>query len=391
MKKCIILWIIGALLLVNGCAPKDDFYQPPQNSTLIPVTPEQTPQPEQSEPEMQQQTPEQSPENPSEQTPEQPSSPTPNPTPEQSPEQTPEQSPEQTPEQPSQETPENNEESVDWTTSCMSFNAMIDRNPGTSFADPQVRAPWILDTIVKNNPDLLGMQEVSKTSSTGWDMHTYLVTELGKKGYDVSCLYDSVDKAQSKVTVDHNGSHLLIFWKKDRFELKDYGAMCYSNAPNAHYQWVKLFDKKENIEILMTNTHLPPTFISNGVPQWDESDKLRSVQAKELFNFWKKNCRNDMALYATGDYNADPTTNALLSLAAAQFISSNEISLNTNASSFYDHVYVNGDIQDCFKYQRCNETYEPKGEAKPDPDKRNERYCPSDHYAIIVYCSNAYR
>ncbi|MBQ6947349.1 MAG: hypothetical protein IJN42_04800, partial [Clostridia bacterium] len=74
-----------------------------------------------------------------------------------------------------------------------------------------------------------------------------------------------------------------------------------------------------------------------------------------------------------------------------KFVSSRDFSRSSNANSWIDHVLINGDIQDCYKYERCNETYEPAGVTKPHPDNRNVQYCPSDHYAVIAYCSNAYR
>jgi len=275
-----------------------------------------------------------------------------------------------------------------WTTSCMTFNVLEWDTHNTGYAKPEARAPWILDQIKQYDPDLLGCQEVTKGSSgsENWNMYQYLVDGLADK-YDVSGLMDHKDQPGSKVAVNNYtiASGLLIFWKKDRFELKDAGAQVYSNDAGRHFQWVKLYDKKEDVTIVMTNTHMSIN-PSNDVAQ---GDAMRAQQASELYQFWFKNCEEGMALYATGDYNHGTKTQAFANMIQGRFVSSRDISQKSNADSSIDHVIINGDLQDCYEYHRCNETYE--GGVAKVVDKREPQFCPSDHYAVIAYCSNAYR
>ncbi len=292
------------------------------------------------------------------------------------------------------ETPGTNEEPgdddyVDYNTTCMSFNVLQWDTHYSGYATPDVRAPWIVDTINIYDPDLLGTQEVTKVTAqtNNFDMYEYLVEKLSPK-YDYRSLIDETGKAGSKVAVTNLtiGSGLVIFWKKDRFELKDSGAMVYSNDPGRHFQWVKLYDKQEDITIVMTNTHMsinPGTDSAAG-------DNLRLGQANELYNFWERNCEEGMALYGTGDYNHNTSAPAFQSLNKGRFVSSRDVSGKSNANSSIDFVYINGDVQACFQYIRCNETYEPEGVPKGDVDKRNLQYCPSDHYAVVARCTNEY-
>ncbi len=277
----------------------------------------------------------------------------------------------------------------DYSTVCMSFNVLEWDTHYSGYSEPSVRAPWIVDTIDKYDPDLLGTQEVTKGgSSTGnFDMYQYLVDELTDE-YDFRSLMDEKSKPGSTVAVNNLtiASGLLIFWKKDRFELKDSGAKVFSNDSGRHFQWAKLYDKQEDLTIVMTNTHYsinPGTDVAAG-------DALRLQQSNELYSFWDKNCPDGVPMYGTGDYNHNTNTTAYQSLNKGRFASTRDVSGKSNASSGVDYIYINGDVQSCYEYVRCNETYEPAGVAPADVNKRNVKYCPSDHYAIVAYCSNEY-
>ena len=381
--KCVALLLV-LLMLYSGCAPADPMYSANKDAALI-VAPENT-EPETTEPETTE--PETTEPETTESETTEPETTEPETT---EPETTePETTEPETTE--SEDTDAEYAEMADWTTSCMTFNVLKDRNPGTEYADPEVRAPWILDTIVRYDPDLLGLQEVTKVSSTGHDMYTYLIDGLSKKGYDVIGMMDAAGKAGSKVAVNDYtiASGLLILWKKDRFELKDYGAMVYSNDSGRHYQWAKLYDKQEDITILMTNTHMSINPKTNDADYNTKAGAAtRAQQASELYMFWTKNCTGDMALYATGDYNHGTSTQAFSNMTQGQYVSTREISQKSNANSGIDHVLINGDIQDCYEYHRCDETY--KGGVAKVEETREQQYCPSDHQAVIAYCSNAYR
>ncbi len=395
--KRFVAFTLMLLLLLTACAPAEvenipsNTNQPPQGEQITQTPEDQTPENE-GDP-----TP-QAPVDPAPETPTDPNTQSPNTNKPETP---------ADPETPTQNTPtekpEDSEQAPgsvfddenykDYTTTCMSFNVLACNSGGGTYSHPSVRAPWILDTIKDYKPDLLGCQEVIKQINNveNYDMYTYLTTNLSKMGYDFKGMMDAKGKAGSTVAVaDYTvASGLMIFWKKDRFELKDFGTRVYTNDSGRHFQWVKLYDKEERITILMTNTHMS---INPGTPgDVAAGDALRARQANELYQFWNVNCKEDMALYATGDYNHRTSTTAFGNMTKGKFVSSREFSRSANADSWIDHVLINGDIQECFKYERCNETYEPAGMPKPDPDKRNIQYCASDHYAVIAYCSNAYR
>ncbi len=403
MRRITAIVLIAVLLLMGGCAPKEPSFQPPQNATLITLDPSEmnNPSEDPNNPSEEPNDPNEEPSNPNEE-PSDPNEEPSNPNEEPSDPNEEPSNPNEEPSNPNEEPSNPNEEpsnpsgpsDPNWTTSCMTFNVLKDRNPGTEYPDPDVRAPWILETIVKYSPDLLGLQELTKVSSTGWNMYEYLTVELGKQGYAFSGLLDSAGKSGSVVAVDDYtiASGLVIMWKKDRFELKDYGAMVFSNDSKRHYQWVKLYDKQESIDILMTNAH----FSTNPKDGSEESnstkgDQLRTEQGNTLNRFWEQNCKEGMALYSTGDYNAGVDTNPDKAMSTGRFMSTRAMCIKANANAGIDRVYINTDVQDCYEFYRCNETFEPEGVEKSDPNNRNERFCASDHYAVISYCSNAYR
>lgn len=277
------------------------------------------------------------------------------------------------------------EDVEDWNTCCMSFNALQYDTKNAGYAKPSVRSNWIVDTIKKYDPDLLGMQEVTKAveKTENFDMYGKLIGELGQT-YDYRSLIQEKGAAVSELTI---GSGLVLFYKKARFELKDSGCKPYTNDKGRHFQWVKLYDTQEKITILMTNTH----FSINPSSDTAAGELLRNAQGSELLSFWNKNCTENMALYATGDYNHRKSEPAYTTLNSGHFVSSRDCCLIKNADSLLDYVYINNDVQDCYEYHRCNETYETgKGVVINGGDSRDHAYCPSDHYAIIVYCSNAY-
>ena len=136
----------------------------------------------------------------------------------------------------------------------------------------------------------------------------------------------------------------------------------------------------------MTNTHMsinPKT--DSAANNAKAGDAIRAQQANELYQFWYGNCKKGMALYATGDFNHKTDSPAFANLTKGQFVSTNYVSQHSDASSGIDHVFINGDIQDCFEYHRCTDTFEPKGQTP------TSKHRASDHYAIVTYCSNAYR
>lgn len=282
----------------------------------------------------------------------------------------------------------------DYSTTCMSFNVLQYDTWSMGFAQPNVRAAWVVDTINKYDPDLIGTQEVTHdivTQVNGFDMYDYLIQQLsGEYSYRA---IDQEPDDQFRLADQHIGCGLIIFWKTSRFELKDSGCVAYTKDVNRYVQWVKLYDKQEKITIFMTNTHwsIDP---GNGSGGYDISagQAMRSSEASELFTLWDKNCGDGVPLYATGDFNHYSSEPCFDILNKGRFVSSREVSNSSNGESELDYIYINGDVQGCFEYLKITDTYEPTGVPKQEKqtDSGNIPYRPSDHWAIMAYCTNEY-
>ncbi len=280
----------------------------------------------------------------------------------------------------------------DYSTTCMSFNVLQYDTWYMGFAQPSARAPWIVDTINKYDPDLIGTQEVTHdvvAQVNGFDMYDYLV---GKLSSEYS--YRAVDQENNfALDFQHIGCGLITFWKTNRFELKDSGCKSYTKDVNRYVQWVKLYDKQEKITIFMTNTHwsINPSNAGGGY-DITTGEAMRASEAGELFDLWDKNCGEGVPLYATGDFNHYPNEGCFDILNKERFVSSREVSNSSNGNSELDYIYINGDVQGCFKYHKITDTYEPANVPKQEKqtDDGNIPYRPSDHWAIIAYCTNEY-
>lgn len=188
--------------------------------------------------------------------------------------------------------------------SIMSFNIMNGWGNNSDYAPPAFREKWVARIVNEQNPDLIGFQETSDCCIV-WENE--LNKDLCENGaYDYRALSQEEDFKLKKMTT---GAGLIIMWKKDRFELKDSG--CFEYTPFSrqvrYYQWVKLYDKVYDKNIVMTNTHL--SIDSDSKPKGEEftaadGHAVRNIQAGELFGFWKENVTGDAALFATGDYNS---------------------------------------------------------------------------------------
>ena len=140
---------------------------------------------------------------------------------------------------------------------CMGFNVLA---YGTNGAEsPEERYPYVITTIKDEMPDLIGIQEACEKgcSSSGNPQNTLdwvieLGRDLGELGYDYSALKDQKGFVHPKQNI---GSGLMIFYKRDRFEVTDSGAFSYPYDPYRYFHWAKLHDNKHDRDVLFTNTH----------------------------------------------------------------------------------------------------------------------------------------
>lgn len=277
--------------------------------------------------------------------------------------------------------------------SCMGFNVLA---YGTNGAEtPEVRYNYVMTTIKEEMPDLIGIQEACQLGCTKnplctWDWVEHLSEDLGALGYDYSALKDQKGFVHPKMNI---GCGLMIFFKKDRFELKESDAFSYPHDPYRYYQWAKLVDKQYEKDILFTNTHfsIPPKVAdANNVPV---GEAYRTAEAGMLLDFWYNNCDENTALFATGDYNSEPTTVTQAVLRSKQFKPSYVVSLtpedrgtvnvrvghNTLIPHIIDYCYVNSDAQTVLNYYPIVKKFDTDFEGQ-------FAGFASDHRAIMTYC-----
>ncbi len=160
----------------------------------------------------------------------------------------------------------------------MSFNIR------TTAEDRLVR---LAEVIRRNNPDLLGMQEVS----TAWQQK--LKAEFGG-------VYGSLGQGREG---GEAGEASLIFYRKDMFEVIESGTKWYSSTPDTPSKYddsgylrvftYALFERKsDGLEFLYLNTHL-------------DLNKAPRVRAAEFINAFITENYYDVPLFITGDFNAN--------------------------------------------------------------------------------------
>ena len=122
-------------------------------------------------------------------------------------------------------------------------------------------------------------------------------------------------------------------------------------------------------------------------------DGYRIVQAVKLANFWFKNCDERTALFATGDYNSLPHSNAQAMLRSLQFQPSQLLAERSDeyatmnfaktGSYILDYCYVNPSAQAVREYKVVRtHFYVTEAELRQYP---RAGYA-SDHRAIMTYC-----
>ena len=274
---------------------------------------------------------------------------------------------------------------------CMGFNVMA---YGTHGAEPpEARYPYVIATILNEMPDLIGIQEASQKKEGGCpiDWVTKLKTDLEAQGYAGRAVCEEKDFAFSLQTTV-NG--LMIFYKKDRFELKESGALPYPHDAGRYLQWAALYDKKYQRNICFTNTHFSCAPKVAGAFCTEAAEPFRTVEAVRLLNFWLENCDENTALFATGDYNSEPVSLTQRILRSKQFKPSYLVSespddrgtVNVTSDSHAIHPHM---IDFCFineQVQSVEIYYAVVRRFETEADGAFAGFA-SDHRAVMTYCN----
>jgi endonuclease/exonuclease/phosphatase family metal-dependent hydrolase len=173
--------------------------------------------------------------------------------------------------------------------SVMSFNIRFD-NPGDSLNWWNHRKELVVETLLEQSPDLIGMQEVLDGQLN------YLLGSLAGFG-SVGVGRDNGKKA---------GEYSPIFYKKDLFEVIDWGTFWLSPTPGDTGSvgwdaaltrictWARLKDHRNHQEFFFLNTH----FDHQGVQARKESAGL-------IIKFIEDQAGNQPVIL-TGDFNCSP-------------------------------------------------------------------------------------
>ena len=280
--------------------------------------------------------------------------------------------------------------------SCMSFNILACDTHQHGWELPSKRLAYVMETIRMEDPDLLGIQEAcdqpckpEKIAERGCEMNwceTMLKT-VPELGYEAVALRDQQGFVKEKMSI---GCGLIIYYKKDRFEKLEDGCEVFGHDTARYFQWVKLLDKKYNRKVLFTNTHFSINPKVGDTKSGMAGEAYRTTQAVKLLKFWLKNCEEDTALFATGDYNSIPTSNAQTLLRSQQFKPSQIIAERSDErgtvhlkkiSHTIDYCYVNPTAQNVKEYKVMANRFD----ATPTEQFPRAGYA-SDHRAIMTYC-----
>lgn len=135
----------------------------------------------------------------------------------------------------------------------MSFNIGGDCTKSEGIYRWNVRAELGLAIMLKYDPDILACQEVPARSLAFYRERM------------VGC--DSFSGVRTIAQNDEYATYNMVFWKKDRFEILDYGSFYLSHTPDkwSKYSdsmfvrgatWVKLHHTEQGHEFVCLNTHL---------------------------------------------------------------------------------------------------------------------------------------
>jgi endonuclease/exonuclease/phosphatase family metal-dependent hydrolase len=247
----------------------------------------------------------------------------------------------------------------------MSYNIRYD-NPADGANAWSNRKDFLAQQIIEANPDILGIQE-SLPTQVEW-------LSGALKGY-----------GHAGIGRDENGTgeSVTVFFRMERFELKESATFWLSETPNERSKgwdaalprictYVRLRDRKSGQNYLVLNTH----FDHVGNDARKESAKLLVKKMADLSKPYAP-------VILMGDFNSNPDSLPITLLTGTlkdarlvaanvtrpQIGSYNGFDTSKPAENLIDHIFVSGDLK--------VERYEMLVEV------RDNRY-PSDHFPVVA-------
>ena len=280
--------------------------------------------------------------------------------------------------------------------SCMSFNILACDTHDAGYQLPAERLAHVVEIIRAENADLVGLQEAcdqackpsekrdARCGSFNWCEQMLAVAPT--LGYTAVAIRDQQGFVRDKQNI---GCGLIIYFKSDRFELLEDGCEVYPHNDVRYFQWVKLLDKKYDRKILFTNTHFSINQKLGDSKSAMAGDAFRTTQSFLLMKFWYTHLEEQMALFATGDYNSTPDSNAQILLRSREFKPSNVIALQGDelgtvnfrkAAHTIDYCYVRPEVQRVNRYRVVTTHF------YADSQKYPKSGYASDHRPIVTEC-----
>ncbi len=232
------------------------------------------------------------------------------------------------------------------------------------------RKEMVVDTIRKEMPDTLGVQEAH------YDWIKILVDGLPEYSYV------GVGRDDGKT----EGEFSAVFYKKGMFDVIDSGSFWLSETPDKPGKgwdaaciricsWVKLKNKENGKEFVHFNTHLDHV----GLVAMQKGAELVTKKAEEI-------CP-DLPAFFTGDFNVTPVSEPYRTVINGGFEDSRLVAdVTDNGSTYHCDVFANDNpehehsiIDYCFKKGNI----EIK-EYKVIRDLYPGDLYPSDHYPVVV-------
>ena len=248
----------------------------------------------------------------------------------------------------------------------MSFNLLCG---GEGKRDWPGRTEMVIDTIRKEMPDSIGVQE----AHIGW----MNALKEGLPEYD----YVGIGRDDGK----EEGEFSAVFFKKEKYSLLKSGSFWLSETPDVPGKgwdaaciricsWAFLQNRKTGYRFAHFNTHLD----HRGLVAMQKGAELVTSRAKEICG--------DLPAFFTGDFNVTPVSDPYKTVIESGFSDSRLVCGETdNGVTFHWDTFVNpereeeGELIDyCFF----------KGDIKPDKyrvirDTYPGGLYPSDHFPVV--------
>jgi endonuclease/exonuclease/phosphatase family metal-dependent hydrolase len=226
----------------------------------------------------------------------------------------------------------------------------------------------ISDMIKTGNWDIIGIQEAS----------TNLMNDL----CELSDGYQWLGRET------YFGNDVVFMYKSTRFEVLESGDFWYSETPDelsigwgaaypAKCSWVKFRDKNRDKVFYFFNSHYAAsTSTINSTAARTQSAILMKTKIKEIAG-------DNSKVFATGDYNSTPTTDAIKNILAGDFLKDSRI-LSESLPTGPDNTCNDWQTPNNAKYDWI---FLPAGirvlSYKVQNDRPNGQY-PSDHDPVVI-------